>query len=86
VKYTAANITDEQIRELRDLVDSNDIMIAFNNRRMSIAYLAERALSVKGSARMLWVTFEHDDDEEELSLLITRLQLLRETMRTRSKP
>jgi hypothetical protein len=50
-KLTADTITDDQISELRDLDDSNDIMITFNNREMSIAYLAERALTVKGLAR-----------------------------------
>lgn len=51
MKLTADTITDEQIRELRDLSDSDEIMLVFNNREMSVAYLCERALTVKGLAR-----------------------------------
>lgn len=50
-RITADTITDEQIRELRDLSDSDDTMIRFNDQDVSIAYLAQRALTSKGLAR-----------------------------------
>lgn len=48
---TADTITDEQLANLRDEVDSDETMLVFNNKTMSVAYLCERALKVAGLAR-----------------------------------